>query len=674
MVLVIVFMSMIILNDPVEAASGTRWTYEAYTLSPHAKWTTGGTAGYYEGDMVPHRLIAKNYQLNLYDPIIIAHDYFDTKGAFGFDGVDGHWFIGPIDGLDINNDPITVNTPINLIPEWYSEVNGDFSVSGPVVVSGSSYSSEPQVLEYTLEAYDSNGNINMDMLTALAVGGTYDGTWAMYWQAHLSQTATYAYSPALSDYIAMGSGFRTGNSLHSYCNAEYSGFKTLPIGAPFANHKSIPVCKEWDPETPVGISATVLLLADDYPYGDPVLYDGTGLPISLNSTDGWCSEWVDVPIWAASGNENYPIEYSIEEVPIPGYTTVITGNAVDGFLVTNTLDRGCIEVTKSFNLGNVIDPDGLIDQNFTIEITGPSYPTGDSKSGTGNQMVQWCDLIPGTYSVSENDVDRGLFNVVGEGDVTVPAGGTGYATITNTYIPGCIEVTKSFNLGNVIDPDGLIDQNFTIEITGPSYPTGDSKSGTGNQMVQWCDLIPGTYSVSENDVDRGLFNVVGEGDVTVPAGGTGYATITNTLIYHDETAWALEYPDTANRNWDLTNSNNWGWYIGPYDTTSSSSLYYDLWAGAGSNDTSAPTATLVGNIQIVIDAVNEKVTVHYNVDPEFELRDTHLWIGETPLPKKGNKFTDAPGQFKFEPGVAYDYSKLNELYIAAHAVVRIFGD
>jgi hypothetical protein len=99
-----------------------------------------------------------------------------------------------------------------------------------------------------------------------------------------------------------------------------------------------------------------------------------------------------------------------------------------------------------------------------------------------------------------------------------------------------------------------------------------------------------------------------------------------------------------------------------------------LWAGAGSNDTSAPTATLVGNIQIVIDAVNEKVTVHYNVDPEFELRDTHLWIGETPLPKKGNKFTDAPGQFKFEPGVAYDYSKLNELYIAAHAVVRIFGD
>jgi len=172
---------------------------------------------------------------------------------------------------------------------------------------------------------------------------------------------------------------------------------------------------------------------------------------------------------------------------------------------------------------------------------------------------------------------------------------------------------------------------------------------------------------------------------------TAVITIQNTIEYHDETAWALEYPDTMNQNWDLTDSNNWGWFIGDYDTdtgegygydtTTSEAVDFDLWAGAGDNDTD--NGTLVGHITVDLDTTQEKVTVTYHTDSGFDLLDTHLWIGETPLPMdKKDRYKDAPGQFKVDYSYVdtenhiyeYQYDPTKPLYIAAHAVVRIYGD
>ncbi|MDW7667415.1 MAG: hypothetical protein SCJ93_01210 [Bacillota bacterium] len=148
-------------------------------------------------------------------------------------------------------------------------------------------------------------------------------------------------------------------------------------------------------------------------------------------------------------------------------------------------------------------------------------------------------------------------------------------------------------------------------------------------------------------------------------------------IYKEETAWALWNPldESENTNMSIIKTKNWGWHLGDLDTTTSSAIEYELWAAAGQNMTE--NGYLVGSVEVVIDAVEKTVTVNYHVDPDYDMMEYHLWIGETPLPvvTKGKKveMTDAPGQMTFTPGVAYSFEEFDELYVAAHAVVKIYA-
>jgi hypothetical protein len=109
-------------------------------------------------------------------------------------------------------------------------------------------------------------------------------------------------------------------------------------------------------------------------------------------------------------------------------------------------------------------------------------------------------------------------------------------------------------------------------------------------------------------------------------------------------------------------SNNWGWtnYIGE------GSYDWPIYAGAGQCDISK--GTLVGNLSV--EYFGGTVTITYEIDPEFELGDTHVWVGTTPLPLKKGKYTTAPGQFNHNgvnPVVVNGLS--GNIYIAAHSGV-----
>jgi hypothetical protein len=110
------------------------------------------------------------------------------------------------------------------------------------------------------------------------------------------------------------------------------------------------------------------------------------------------------------------------------------------------------------------------------------------------------------------------------------------------------------------------------------------------------------------------------------------------------------------------NANNWGWtnYIGE------GSYDWPIYAGAGQCDISK--GTLVGNLSV--EYFGGTVTITYEIDPEFELGDTHVWVGTTPLPLKKGVYSTAPGQFNhnFENPVVVSGLSGN-IYIAAHAGV-----
>jgi hypothetical protein len=125
--------------------------------------------------------------------------------------------------------------------------------------------------------------------------------------------------------------------------------------------------------------------------------------------------------------------------------------------------------------------------------------------------------------------------------------------------------------------------------------------------------------------------------------------------------------------------NRWGWTNGPLGE---GTYYFDIYAGAGQCDISK--GTLVGLLTVDYDGTTAVVT--YNTCGGYTMTETHLYVGNDPLPwydhpqdpsKSG--WTIAPGQYPYIheglPTVQQDIhtvSVTGEIYVVAHAVV--WGD
>jgi len=222
----------------------------------------------------------------------------------------------------------------------------------------------------------------------------------------------------------------------------------------------------------------------------------------------------------------------------------ILSGATANTTITNTYQRGKLDVTK------LVDRNGadqsLVSGSFTVNVTGPAPSTANVGSHTFNYSGGSVDtpnpweltnLVPGDYTVTETNPAPAFLASPNNGVVTVsvPAGGYGNTTITNTYQLGKLDVTK------IVDRNGaavgLVSGSFTVNVTGPAPSTANVGSHTFNYSGGSVDtpnpweltnLVPGSYTVTETN--PGTAWAVGTNPVTVsvPAGGTGNRSITNT--------------------------------------------------------------------------------------------------------------------------------------------------
>jgi hypothetical protein len=186
------------------------------------------------------------------------------------------------------------------------------------------------------------------------------------------------------------------------------------------------------------------------------------------------------------------------------------------------------------------NPNGIT-QNFTVTVSGPnSYSqvlTFHMVNGVVSDSPQSLSgLIPGVYTVAEtNPGPNWSYSVSNGGSVTVqPDGAPDTSTVTNTFVPGSLTVTKV-----MIIPDGValngINDDFTVTVTGPNSYTNSHIFHVVNGVLQapasftLTGLVAGTYHVSEtagvlwNAVVSGV-----SGNVQVVPGGTATSTVTNT--------------------------------------------------------------------------------------------------------------------------------------------------
>jgi hypothetical protein len=211
---------------------------------------------------------------------------------------------------------------------------------------------------------------------------------------------------------------------------------------------------------------------------------------------------------------------------------------------TKTYVAGALKITKVVpDLTGILNYTS-INKTFTVNVKGPSYPGAghDINFTVLNGVLQTPTsvtldpIIPGAYTITEVDAGAEWTEVVtGGAPATVVASQPATeVTVTNTYTPGSLELKKIVGLNGYIFPN-TVDLDFTINVTGPSYPAPHAvvinvANGLPTNSPQiLSNLIPGEYTVTE--VDPGIaWSVSGNGNVTVSSGNQASKTITNNLL------------------------------------------------------------------------------------------------------------------------------------------------
>ncbi|MGQ8925556.1 Cna B-type domain-containing protein [Streptococcus oralis] len=272
---------------------------------------------------------------------------------------------------------------------------------------------------------------------------------------------------------------------------------------------SVSVKKTWDDKDNQDgkrpSSVTVKLLADG---------QDTGKTLELNAANGWTGSFTDLD--ADKGGT--PIQYTVVEVTVAGYTSKVTGDAASGFTITNSYSPETVDIKATKNWDDANNQDGKRPTKITINLLADGQKV-DSKeiqaAPDGTWSVEFTKLAKYkagkeiTYTVTEE--------AVAEYESTI----TDF-TITNKYAPKEIDykVTKVWNDAN--NQDGKRPESVTVQLykkVGDADPvavegkkltlTAKDKTDANTWVASFTKLPQFeagkeiTYSIKEVDVPAG---------------------------------------------------------------------------------------------------------------------------------------------------------------------------
>ena len=220
---------------------------------------------------------------------------------------------------------------------------------------------------------------------------------------------------------------------------------------------NIPIKKVWEnPKIPHPNKVKVNLKN-----GDTVIDS-----ITLSESDGWEGAFSNLPQRDASGSV---IDYTVAEVPVEGYSSKVTGDAKDGFTVTNTSTaKVSVPVEKKWV--------GPAAEKATVRLLADGEDAGQSIEL--NESNGWKGSFKGLpkYSESGSEVRYTVAEVPVEGYSSEVTGDAerGF-TVTNTVKTGGLDVSKTVvaREGLAVDADKTF--KFAVEATDAA---GRKVSGT----------------------------------------------------------------------------------------------------------------------------------------------------------------------------------------------------
>ena len=276
---------------------------------------------------------------------------------------------------------------------------------------------------------------------------------------------------------------------------------------------SVTVTKAWDDKNDQdGIrpeSITVKLLADGA---------DTKKTLTLSSGNNWTGTFNNLDKYRDGGEE---IVYTIEEVEVSGYDTVINGDASKGFVITNSHTPATTEVSGSKTWDDKGDQDGKRPDSITIRLYADGKQV-DAVTVTAEEGWKWnftnlskyADGEEIKYTITEDAVE----------DYTPTY--TDF-NVTNTYTPEqtSVTVTKAWDDKN--DQDGIRPERITVKLLANGEDTkkelvlsdGNSWTGTFTELDKYQNGQEVVYTIEEVEVNG--YRTVVTGDAS-----TGF-TVTN---------------------------------------------------------------------------------------------------------------------------------------------------
>lgn len=318
---------------------------------------------------------------------------------------------------------------------------------------------------------DQNGNVSFDKIPA----GTYT----------LSETKTPDGFVAMSDKTVVV----------LYGQTTVDGASAPAVIANTSAKTDISVEKVWQGGTEKAV--TVKLLQNGNVYKT----------VQLSEDNNWQASFENVPLVDATGKA---YTYTVEEINVEGYTSKVTGNADNGFVITNTRDTGSLKIEKTLAAGseNVTIPS---DTTFNVYAAdGTLYATftyADMKDG-----VKTFENVPtGSYYVVESgaEVDSYTLTVTGAN-----AGAKSEVTKDQT---GTLHVENNYQktMGdNVINPVSLTVQKVDGQ-------TSDKLSGAVFTLSR-DQIVVNTYTTGEDGTATITFNEAGTYTLTETTAPEGY--------------------------------------------------------------------------------------------------------------------------------------------------------
>ena len=271
----------------------------------------------------------------------------------------------------------------------------------------------------------------------------------------------------------------------------------------------VPVKKVWKDENNQDgkrpTSVTVKLLADG---------QDTGKTLELTEANGWAGSFKDLD--ADKGGT--PIQYTVVEVTVAGYTSKVTGDAASGFTITNSYSPETVDVKATKNWDDANNQDGKRPTKITINLLADGKKV-DSKEIQAAADGTWTATFEklAKYKAGKEIKYTVTEEAVAEYEATI----TDF-TITNKYAPKEIDykVTKVWNDAN--NQDGKRPESVTVQLykkVGNADPvavegkkltlTAKEKTDDNTWVASFTNLPQYeagkeiTYSIKEVDVPAG---------------------------------------------------------------------------------------------------------------------------------------------------------------------------